>query len=467
MTLLPVQIEALQRSGGKPGFAYFMDMGLGKTLVALEEFATFVKQGKVTRMLVVCPNSFKGGWPKESIKHSYHFHWHIYDANKHTRAVRWLEDGFAAPPVLVINYESLRLLKVQDLIKDYTSGRQVMLVADESIALKNPSAKRTKALLRLADRFRYKRILTGKPTTQGAHDLHQQLALIGAAPMPYYPFRNTFCEMGGFEGRQVVGVKNEEQLKRIMAPFVFRASKKEWLASLPDKTYTTREYALTSELAHHYNMMENQFMTWVEDHYSDRAKPVMVELALTKYAKLAQIHCGFIHDEGGVPQWLVEDKHNPRLALLEEILDETESKVCVAFRHRFVGEQLKRVLTLRGIYPAVIEGSMSPDQIEEEKAFFNDDARCRAILLQIESARYGHTLIGGEADPCHTMIFYENTYSLDSRTQLEDRIHRQGQKSACLYIDLAGTEMDLRVVTALQAKEKVHQKLFGDHARAA
>jgi SNF2 family DNA or RNA helicase len=410
---------------------------------------------------VVTPNSFKGGWPREGHKHGYHFAWHIYDADKHARATRWLADGFTAPPILVVNYEALRLLKVQDLLKDFTV-RPTMLVADESIALKNPSAKRTKALLRLADRFCVKRILTGKPTTQGAHDLHQQLTLIGAAPMPYYPFRNLFCEMGGFEGRQVVGVKTEEKLKSIMAPFVFRATKKEWLPTLPDKAYTTRTYALTPELANHYNMMEDQFMTWVDDHYADGAKAVMVELALTKYMKLAQIHAGFIYDEGGLPQWLVDDKHNPRLALLEEILDEIESKVCIAFRHRFVGEQLKRVLTLRGLYPAVLEGNMPPAQIEEEKGFFNDDPRCRAILLQVDAAKYGHTLIGSEDDPCYTMVFYENTYSLDTRSQLEDRIHRTGQKSACLYIDLAGTEMDLRVVAALQAKEKVHQRLFGE-----
>lgn len=463
MNLLPVQVEALRAAAGKPGYAWFMDMGLGKTYVALAEFSSLVKQGKLTRLLVVCPNSFKGGWPKEAVKQGLHFSWHIYDSDRHMRATRWLTDGFAAPPVLVVNYEALRLQKVQNLILDYVTGRKAMLVADESIALKNPSAKRTKALLRLGEHFQVKRLLTGKPTTQGAQDLHQQLMLIGGMPMPsFYAFRNTFCEMGGFEMRQVIGIKNEDRLKRMMAPFVFRATKKEWLATLPDKTYTTREYALTSELAHHYDMMENEFMTWVEDHYSDRAKPVMVELALTKYMKLAQIHAGFIHDERGQPQWLVEDKHNPRLGLLEEILDETESKVCVAFRHRFVGEQLKRVLTLRGIYPAVIEGGLQPDQIEEEKAFFNEDPRCRAILLQVDSARYGHTLTGNDADPCHTMIFYENTYSLDTRSQIEDRIHRTGQKNACLYIDFAGTEMDLRVVTALQAKEKIHQKLFGD-----
>jgi len=59
------------------------------------------------------------------------------------------------------------------------------------------------------------------------------------------------------------------------------------------------------------------------------------------------------------------------------------------------------------------------------------------------------------------MLFFENTYSLDDRSQVEDRIHRHGQTSdSCLYIDLFGTSLDYRVNAALQRKEGIFQSVF-------
>jgi hypothetical protein len=58
------------------------------------------------------------------------------------------------------------------------------------------------------------------------------------------------------------------------------------------------------------------------------------------------------------------------------------------------------------------------------------------------------------------MIFFESSYSLDTRTQDEDRIHRRGQTANCLYIDISGSELDRRVVKALQKKEDLYEAVF-------
>ena len=106
---------------------------------------------------------------------------------------------------------------------------------------------------------------------------------------------------------------------------------------------------------------------------------------------------------------------------------------------------------------------MKPEEIAAQKDRFNNDPSCRILLGQCESTKYGHTLLGGDvdADHCSTMIFFENSYSLDTRTQVEDRIHRRGQRGEnVLYIDLAGTELDRRVVRALQKKEDLYEAVF-------
>ena len=63
--------------------------------------------------------------------------------------------------------------------------------------------------------------------------------------------------------------------------------------------------------------------------------------------------------------------------------------------------------------PAWIKGGMKPDEVEEQKARFNDDPDCRILLAQCDAAKYGHTLLAGpaEEDRCRTMIFFENSYS--------------------------------------------------------
>jgi hypothetical protein len=66
------------------------------------------------------------------------------------------------------------------------------------------------------------------------------------------------------------------------------------------------------------------------------------------------------------------------------------------------------------------------------------------------------------------MIFFENSYSADTRDQVEDRIHRRGQTGEyVLYIDLSGSPLDRRIVRALQRKERLYQSVFKNLKTAA
>ena len=59
------------------------------------------------------------------------------------------------------------------------------------------------------------------------------------------------------------------------------------------------------------------------------------------------------------------------------------------------------------------------------------------------------------------MIFFENSYSLDTRSQLEDRIHRRGQTGqSVLYIDFCGSDLDERIIKALQQKTRMYEAIF-------
>jgi SNF2 family DNA or RNA helicase len=453
MELLEVQRKALQASFGKAGFAYFMDMGLGKTLTALTEFMDLVDTKKATRLVVVCPNSFKTGWLDEISKHGLKVHPHIFNSGADYENGQFLKTEFKSPPVLVINYEAIRKDEAQNYIAKFTHNRNCMLVLDESVQIKTYNSLQTKAALKIKDLFIYQRILSGKPVTQGPHDLWAQMRAINAISTKFFPFKTTFCKMGGFKGKKVVGAQNEELLAATIEKYIFRASKKDW-TDLPEKVYTSRQYQLTPKLASMYNSMEDDFVLWLG------SEVVTVDAFITKYIKLAQIQSGFIIKEDGVIEELVSPEENPRFKLVGELIEEVTGKVIVPYIHRYTLSLLQR--SLAEYNPAHISGGMEPGEIQSHKDKFNNDPNCRVILVQIRAGKYGHTLLGGSdiVDKCSTMVFAENSYSLDDRSQIEDRMHRHGQTESCLYVDIWGTPLDHKITLALQAKENIVQAVF-------
>ena len=468
----PVQIAALDFAHGKPGVGWFLEQGLGKTLTALAEFQQLVKENKADRLIVICPNTFKRGWADEIEKHDFDFDVHIFRSTKRDDATEFCkrthEDlhGVFHPPVMIFNYEAARIPSVlAGLIKWANRGR-TYLVVDESIQIKGHKSAQTKAVHQLAawNRFtgeplnvRYVRILTGRPQTQGPHDLWGQLRAVGLfRETNFYAFRGAFCVMGGYMLKDVVQAKNTEALARAMEDRVFQAKKKDWLPTLPRKDMTIRDYEMSGEQKRQYDSMEKDFLLEIED------DTVTVDVAIAKYAKLAQIQTGFIYDEGGIAHELVDPSENPRINLLLELLEnEINGKTCVVYRHRAMLPVLIKALAQYD--PAWIKGGMKPDEVEEQKTRFNTNPHCRNILLQCDAAKYGHTLLAGpaEEDRCRTMIFFENSYSADTRDQIEDRIHRRGQTGEyVLYIDLSGSELDRRIVRALQRKDALYRSVF-------
>jgi SNF2 family DNA or RNA helicase len=455
----PVQIEALNFSSGKKGVGFFLEQGLGKTLIALTEFSFLHSTGQVDRMVVVCPNTFKRGWIDEIEKHGFQFDTHVWRSTKKTAAAAFLNLRHhpKGPPVLIINYDAARMGGVLRALQIWAARGNVYLAIDESIQIKGHKSLQTKAIHALAPLCQFTRLLTGRPQTQGPHDLWGQLRAIGLFQITnFYAFRGRYCVMGGWNNKEVLAAQNTEELAAFMSRSVFQAKKADWLPTLPRKDYTIRDYEMSDDQRRQYKQMEHQFLLEIE------TGVVTVDIAIAKYAKLAQIQCGFIYDEDRIVHELVTPQDNPRLNLLLQILEEEVSgKACVVYRHRAMLPFLAQ--TLRKWSPAWIKGGMKPDEVADQKIRFNEDPACRIILLQCDAAKYGHTLLGGpgEDDRCRTMLFFENSYSADTRDQIEDRIHRRGQTGdAVLYIDLSGSDLDRRIVKALQRKDALYRSVF-------
>lgn len=451
--LYEVQLQALRAAHGKSKFAYFMEQGLGKTRTILSEFEN---SEDLRRLIVICPNSFKGGWVAEANTIGFKPPIFVYTPKSVQLMHKFAKFHAGRKFVIVVNYESMRTPEVSNFLVKL-GGAGSMICADESIYLKNPQSATTKVGLMLAKAFEYRRILSGKPITQGPHDLWGQLRFIGLLDgINFFSFRNRFCAMGGYMGKKIVGAMNEEHLKEIMNPHVFKARKVDW-TDLPEKIYTTREITLPTELRKPYEEMQEEFLTEIH------GTVVTADQIITKLIKMAQIQSGFVIDEEGKVHELVPVSANPKLQVMLEIMEqEVEGKAIIGCVHKHSVDMVKRAFSKYN--PAWLTGGMKTEEIEEQKRRFNEDPTCRVFVANIHATKYGHTLLGDAENRCATTMFFENVYSLDARSQFEDRNHRHGQDRGVLYLDFVGTDLDRQIIKALQRKEDLAARLL-DYSR--
>ncbi len=444
-----VQIEAFKRAARRNGFAYFMEMGLGKTATTLNEM---VEAGaEHDAYVVLCPNSMKQVWAEEAETWGLPYKVMVWPKVATCMAAN------QGNTLLIMNWEAL-LGKGGQYLHRYMRDRSIYLAGDESIFIKNPRAKRTKVFLSLVEMVKTVRLLSGKPIVNSPLDIWAQLRAIGApVSRNPYAFRNHFCVMGGWQGKQIVGAQNQEELARVIAGHSFQATKAEW-TDLPEKIYTRREYEMTKDQARYYKTMMDDFMVELE------SGAVTAPMVVTQLNKLQQIASGFIYKEDGRGTPILGKAEPPKIALVKEILEEVNGKVIIFVKYRFSGEMLAEAFEQEGV--VTLRGGQSREEQKAAMDAFNKDDGVRVCVAAVSSAKYGLTLLGSGGQPCHTTIYYENDFSLDTRAQSEDRNHRHGQRNAVTYIDLVGSPVERKVIKALQKKENLVKSLMGRKAAA-
>lgn len=451
-----VQLEALAAGLGQPGFGYFLRMRLGKTLLAFAEFSILKEQGKVDWMFVICPNSIKEQWKEQielvdelmpvSIHESYYKKrtGHFFEHNKHGG-------------VFIINYESMKAF-MEDFSFDMDpiiDSTRVYLVADESTKIKEPTAKMTKACLQLARQCAYKRVLTGKPTANSNADLWAQMSFIGATQLSFYQFQSYYVMRGGYLGKQVLSNINTADLQRRMKPYCYIAPDK-YLKGFKKIYEPMRKINLTKDLQKLYKQMEDDLIF----NLSNDVK-ITAPIALTQYLRLQQISSGIAGDVDGTQHNLIDPFDNPRIKVVREILDnEIDHKVIMPCRFRLSISNLEKVLIKDGHKVSILVGNLSPKEIEYQKELFNSGEN-NILLAQLQILSFGHTLCGPDNNPCDSMIFYENDFSLLNRMQSESRPEKMERDTPISYYDMFASKMDRYLISTLIKKEDASMALMG------
>ncbi len=461
------QLTALEKSWNKENFAYFMEMGTGKTKVLIDNLAMLYDKGKIDGALIIAPKGVVKTWYEQELPTHLPDHienvsvlWQPNITKTQQEKLDSLFEIDSALHILVMNVEALSTDKGVKFATKFINSHKTLMAIDESTTIKTPTARRTKNIIKMGVNAKYKRIMTGSPITKNPLDLYTQCEFLDPWLLDfssYYAFRNRYAEMKTMHvhGRSIQVVdkfQNLGELSDTVKQFSYRVLKEDCL-DLPPKVFIKRHIALTADQQRIYKQMKDQALAVLN------GKVTTTMTVLTQLMRLHQITCGYVTADDGTTQQVESNRLNELMSILED----TEGKVIIWANYQLsVGEIIQKIIKVYGADSYVHYYGLTPQ--EDRQDFirkFQNDPKCRFIIGTPQTGGYGITLT-----QANTVIYYSNGYDLEKRLQSEDRAHRIGQKKTVTYIDLICEDtIDEKIVKALRDKINIASEVMGEELK--
>ena len=460
------QSKALEMSWDKEVFAYFMEMGTGKSKVLIDNIAMLYNNGRINGALIVAPKGVYKNWFDSEIPN--HMPDYIqkkvglWRTDPNAKDLKPMFSTGADLHILIMNVEAFSTKKGLQFAHRFLSSHDALMGVDESTTIKNPAAKRTKNILSLRSLTKYRRILTGSPVTKSPLDLFSQCNFLDPWLLDqssYYSFRTRYavCRKIQVHGRQVeivVGYRNLAELSDKLKPFSYRVLKDDCL-DLPKKTYLKRTIDLSDEQKKVYKQMKQEALAVLN------GKMVTSATVITQLMRLHQITCGHFTSDDGT----IQEIKNNRISQLVDILEEVEGKAVIWAHYRYDIEKIVEAISKKYGNNAVVTyyGDTTTDERAAAiKKIQDPESPVRFIVGTPQTGGYGITLTGAS-----TMIYYSNGYDLEKRQQSEARIDRIGQEKPMTYIDIMAEDtIDMKIVKSLRSKVNIATEIMGEELKA-
>ena len=461
------QLTALEKSSSKESYAYFMEMGTGKTKVLIDNMSMLYDKGKIDGALIIAPKGVIGTWYNQEIPTHLPDHienvsvlWQANITKGQQEKLNELLKSSDKLHILIMNVEALSTSKGTDFAESFLRTHNTIMAIDESTTIKNSSAKRTKNILKLAPQSKYRRIMTGSPITKNPLDLYSQCEFLSPWLLDfasYYAFRNRYAEMKTIHAKgrsiQVVNFfKNIGELSDKLKGFSYRVLKEDCL-DLPDKIYVKRNVALTEEQSKLYKQMKTTALAILN------GKQTTTVTVLTQLMRLHQITCGHFTADDGSTQNIKSNRINELMNVLEEV----EGKAIIWANYQKDMFEIKKAIEKEYGEGSVVDyyGLTPQENRQPNIKRFQEDPECRFFIGTPQTGGYGITLT-----QANTVVYYSNGYDLEKRLQSEDRAHRIGQKKSVTYVDLISEEtVDEKIVKALRKKINIASEVLGEELR--
>ena len=407
------QIDILNVTSERCKVGYFLDMGLGKTFVGSEKLERL--GGKTN--LVICQKSKVDDWVSHFREH---YAFAVYDLTDKCEYELFVNAISPHINVGVVNYDLIyRRKELLDITYD-----TVML--DESSLVQNPTAKRSKAVMRLKQNGII--LLSGTVCGGKYENLWSQLKLLGL-DMSKTEYWDTFVEtrsldMGGFRIPIVTGYKNVGKLKRMMRRLGCHFLKTDEVFDLPEQTFTDVRIAISKE----YKTFRKDGIVEVGD------RELIGDTVLTQMLYERQL-CGAYSAD--------------KLTALRDILDSTDDRVIVFYNF---DEELKRIIEVcKGAHKSI---SQVNGKVKDLKAYDADEHS--VTLIQYQSGAMGLNL-----QKSNKIVYYTPPLSSELYEQSKKRIHRIGQERPCFYWRLVCMgSVEKKIYQTLEMRQDFTEELF-------
>jgi superfamily II DNA or RNA helicase len=388
------------------------EQGLGKTVQALAA----LEEDDAYPAVVICPASLKLNWEREAQRWLPH---------RSLTVVSGTGTVAAAADITVVNYDIIHAHRTRLALR-----RPKALVLDESHYVKNPRAKRTQSVRRLAESLApdaLRLALTGTPVMNHAEELIPQLRILG---------RLEDFGSGARFARRFQGVGAEERIHWHLRRRCFvRRSKADVLPQLPAKRQVAVPVALDNE--RDYRLAEEDVIAWLREQPLDLRELDRKVAAALRAERLAQLNA--------LRRLASDGKGNAALAWIEDFLASDEPLVVFA-GHRAMQDRLV------ARFPGALH-LLGRDSITAREAAVQGFQAGKSQLLVCATRVAGQGITLTRAS---NVAFLDLEWTPAMHDQAEDRCHRIGQHDAVTaWYLLAAKTIDETMLELIERKRKV------------
>ena len=415
----------------------FNEQGTGKTASAIWAADYLLSQGKVNRVLVICPLSIMdSAWRNDLFSFAMHRTVDVAHGSKEKRK-KIINSG---AEFVIINYDGVEIVK-DEIVK----GGFDLFIVDEATHYKNAQTKRWKTLNNIVGDDDWLWMMTGTPAAQSPVDAYGLAKLVNRMAVPR--FFGSWRDMVMWKVTQFKWKPKDtakDTVFRALQPAI-RFTKDECL-DLPDMVYTKRFVEMTGQQKKYYETLRKRLVMEVA------GEDVTAANAAIALNKLLQISAGAIYtDDGDTVQFDIKNRYQ----VLKEVIDESSKKVLVFVPFKHTIDLLVDKLTSDGVTSEIIRGDVSASRRTDIFARFQHDPDPKVLVIQPQAAAHGVTLTAA-----NTVVWWGPTSSLETYAQANARVHRSGQTHKCTVIQLAGSAAEKRIYRMLDDRINIHTEMI-------
>ena len=415
----------------------FNEQGTGKTASAIWASDYLLKEGKINRVLVICPLSIMdSAWRADLFTFAMNRTVDVAygAANKRKKVIN------QGAEYVIINYDGVEIVA-----DEIANGGFDLIIADEATHYKNVQTKRWKVLNKLVSPHTWLWMMTGTPAAQSPLDAYGLAKLINPEGVPR--FFSSYRDQVMIKVNQFKWLPKADSVDTVhkaLQPAI-RFTKDQCL-DLPDIVYTKRIVEMTKQQKKYYQQLRNHMIMQTTE------EQITAPTAAVNMNKLLQISAGAIYTDTGEA---LEFDIRPRYKALKEVIDESSKKILVFVPFKHTIDIIVDKLQKDGITTDIIRGDVSAMRRTEIFKKFQEQDNPKVLVIQPQSAAHGVTLTAA-----NTIVWWGPTSSLETYAQANARIHRSGQTHKCTVIQIQSSPIEDRVYSLLNNRINIHSQIL-------